>query len=171
MKHVVACWISIAAVLSLASCADVKQVGESKSVDQKIAEPKINEWGAEPGETYQEVPRGKLALAAFASDYQDKLVTFRASFSGVGGSQVAGYAPIDFFDVNLGPYGLLQGKPDSQAFLFGVLQKANYDMVGSMKTYQNVKVSGRAHLLTGRYSQVFPMVIFIHKIEVDGDPK
>ena len=135
--------------LSLISCASVSNV---------------NEWSALQGETYQEVPRAKLTNTAFADDYQDKLVTFKASFGQIlAKPMVSNFDPKEFLGISLLSYGVMKGKAeDSAGFMFyNLLEKSKYDMVSSLKMGQGIKVSGRVHTLTNG-----TLSLYIHKIEV-----
>lgn len=127
----------------------------------------MNQWGTNPGESYSEVERTKLTNTAFAEDYKDKLVTFKATFGGVlEKPKVINFSPKEFFGIMLGSINLGRipkkggGEDTSPPMVYNILQKKDFDMVSVLRLGQCVEVSGRTFLLaTGTLG------IYIHNVK------
>lgn len=123
----------------------------------------VNQWGTNPGESYQEVKRAKLTNTAFAEDYKDKLVTFKANFMGVQEQpMISDFSPKEFFGVTLYSMGTKKGGAEdtSPPMFYNMLQKKDYGMVSELKGQECVEVSGRTFLLTDG-----TLGIYIHKVK------
>lgn len=123
----------------------------------------VNKWGPNPGESYQEIKRAKLTNTAFADDYKDKLVTFKAHFMGVQERpMISDYDPKEFFGITL--ISMRTTKKDkedtSPPMFYNILQKKNYSMVSDLKNQECVEVGGRTYLLTDG-----TLGIYIHKVK------
>lgn len=123
----------------------------------------VNQWGTNPGESYQEVKRAKLTNTAFAADYADKLVTFKANFLGVQEKPlISDFNPKEYFGIMFSSMGTRKGGAEdtSPYMMYNILQKKDYGMVSDLKNGQCVEVSGRTYLLTDG-----TLGIYIHKVK------
>lgn len=105
----------------------------------------VNAWAPAPGETYQNMQRAKLSNTAFAQDYKEKLVTFKANFGLIlDRPKITDYDPTDYFGITLDSY-TVNGTPEDNTptLYYVIVQKKDYDMISSLKFNQHVEVSGR----------------------------
>lgn len=123
----------------------------------------VNKWGTKPGESYQEVKRAKLTNTAFAEDFKDKLVIFKASFLEVQEKpMISDFSPKEFFGITLGSMDTKKSVSDdtSPYVFYNILQKSDYGMVSELKQHECIEVSGRTFLLTNG-----TLGIYIHNIK------